>query len=155
MKRENMNQQIDKIEEALIALSQNPKGSFVNILKERNIPYFGNITSILSKKGILVKDGARLRWVDGGPAPNRTLAATIYEECKDMANPKNKPRRLPSKAQIAKEAIHDDPVDAPAGKLSQPTINMQKALALMEKAIVAGVKDPVSFVESVLKDPRI
>lgn len=147
-----MNQQIDKIEEALIALSQNPKGSFVNILKDMNVPYYGNVTTILSIMGFLVKDGVPLRW--DGPAPNRTLAGVIYEKCKEMTT-RRKNKRAPSKAQIAKEAIRDNPVDASAGKLSQPAINMQKALALMEKAIIAGVKDPVSFVESVLKDPRI
>jgi len=118
---------IDKIEDALNHLSQNPKGSWTGILKKKRVPYYANITSFLSKRGVAVKDGNGLKWV--GDKPTRTLAALIYEEAKAQ---QSKPR---------------------PEKITEETL--RKALAVMETAIRHEVKDPIKFTLDLLQDSRI
>lgn len=127
------------------------------------MPYYNILTSFLAQRGILEKTGNRLRW--GGDPPTRTLAGLIYEECKGagVGGRPNKAKAVASKAKIARTAIYGNGLPEEAKELLKASevplfsapLNLQKALALMEKAIMAGVKDPVSFVENCLKDPRI
>lgn len=163
MKETNMTETISRIEEGLIAISLNPERSFVAILEEMKVPYYNILTSFLAQRGVLEKVGTRLRWV--GDPPTRTLAGLIYEQCRSagVGGRPNKGKAKASKARIAHAAIYGNDLPEEAKEILKasdvplfPVLpNLQKALALMEKAILAGVKDPVAFVENCLKDPRI
>jgi len=141
----------------LIAISQNPDRGLISVLEEMRVPYYNIITQFLFQRNCVEKEGVKLRWV--GNPPTRTLAGLLYEDCREYASSAKtkkgaKLEMVELRSKPAKTVIY-------AEKRTETTVvipqngNLQKALALMEKAIIAGVKDPVAFVESCLKDPRI
>lgn len=148
---ESMNDKISKIEDALIMLSENPVGSWGELLKGWKTPYYGFITGFLSRRGLVVPEGNGLRWV--GDKPTRTLAGLLYEEAKEYAN---KSKKIPSKKEIVTNAIFGvgQKAESPALPV-QSKDDLTRGLAIMEHAIKAGVVDPVAFAKALLKDSRI
>lgn len=136
MNLENITAHIDKIETALEELSRNDAGSWTERMKAAGVPYYGTITGALRKRGIAVPEGTGLRWV--GDKPTRTLAALIYEEAKEASTSGRKAK----KAKTASPA-----------PICEDTLN--RAMAIMEKALLHNVADPIAFTVDLMKDARI
>lgn len=146
-----MTEQINKIEEALLRLAQNPEGSWNELLKGWKTPYYGFITGWLAKKGYTQPNGNGLRWV--GSNPTRTTAAMLYEDAKQYSNKK----KAPNKKEILTAAMYQvKPEESAKFETIPPRKDpITRQLALMQYAIQAEVKDPVAFVKQILDDPRI
>lgn len=147
-----LNKAIDKIEEALIRLSQNPSGSWTTMLKTSGVPYYGHITGWLTKNGYTKPEGNGLRWV--GKEPTRATAAMLYEDALSEGRKKKSALR-PSPGPVSQKQPSEKASPSPPVNGSNGNGELLKALALMEKAINAGIPDPVGFVQSCLQDPRI
>lgn len=168
MKEDNLNKKIDRIEDGLLAIYNGEKGSIRHLLKTYNVPYYNKIIPALRKRNLLEPKGSSYIWI--GDKPTRTLAGILYEEIsieerarfsevyKDIKKKRqaSKPKKETVPAPTANNEEPtvdirwtDDPQYAP------PTLDMTRALALMEHAIKHGVKDPVAFTEACLQDPRI
>lgn len=181
----NINRHIDKIEDALNQLSQNPKGGWTDLMKSWGVPYYGNITAILRKRGIAIPKGTGLEWV--GDKPTRTVAALIYEEAKEASSKgrarfknKNKDVEADTPASTKQQGPEYKQGEGLVWKNPEPQItdnaspdiliridvdkevfappsekSLRRALAIMEKAMWHKVPDPVAFTLDVLKDGRI
>lgn len=162
-----MNDAIDKIENGLLALyNAKPRESYLRILKDFNVPYYGYVTEFLKKRNLVEPDGQSFKWV--GDAPRRTLAALFYEEAKTLAasskktgNKADAPAEQPQKATKAKpspepepEVLQPDWKDYPVPANTRRS-DLERGLAIMSHAMRAGVKDPVTFTLELIDDPRI
>lgn len=172
----DLNKTIDKIENALHELSLNPKGGWTELMKSWGTPYYGNITNVLRKRGIAEPEGTGLKWV--GDKPTRVLAGIVYEEAKEVSQgvrskfkSKNNGQPKPSPCQMhdmevaelpePETQVNDDAIgwrsveNVGKKEVCPSEESLQRALAIMEKAMWHKVPDPVAFTLDVLKDSRI
>lgn len=169
-----MNDAIDKIENGFLALyNAQPRESYLRILKDFNVPYYGYATEFLKKRNLIEPDGQSFKWV--GDMPRRTLCALFYEEAKTFSASqkpaaKNRagskadtPAEQPQKANKAKreprpepepEVLQPDWKDYPVPANTRRS-DLERGLAIMTYAMRAGVKDPISFTLDLMDDPRI